>query len=375
MYYENKKDKMRNQFIMFVLLVVIIMLLCILIIKIDKPDVTQTVKTSYETEKLSTNNEKYVEKDITKTIEDVTKSVVGISKLEQNGNSIFLENAEKTLGLGSGIILTDNGYILTNEHVSGGKFGNCFVTLENGKVYDGTVVWSNNNLDLSIIKIVANGLSYINLGDSDSINLADEVYAIGNPIGIEFQRTITKGIISGINRTIKISETENSGTYMEDLIQTDATINEGNSGGPLINKNGELIGINTVKISDAEGIGFAVPVNIIKPILEKFVQNGKFEEAYLGIYGYDREVIPYLDSKLNIESGVYVASIQPDGPLFNGNINVGDIITKIDGIELSKMNDLRKYIYSKEPGNKVHLLVKREGEIKEREIEVELGKS
>ena len=170
MYYENKKDKMRNQFIMFVLLVVIIMLLCILIIKIDKPDVTQTVKTSYETEKLSTNNEKHVEKDISKTIENVTKSVVGISKLEQNGNSIFLENAEKTLGLGSGIILTDNGYILTNEHVSGGKFGNCFVTLENGKVYDGTVVWSNNNLDLSIIKIVANGLSYINLGDSDSIN-------------------------------------------------------------------------------------------------------------------------------------------------------------------------------------------------------------
>ena len=375
MYYENKKDKFRNQFITFVLLVVIIMLLCILILKIDKTDVSQTVKTNYEVEKLSTNLEEKVENSPSKIIKDVTKSVVGISKLEQNGNTIFLEGAEKTLGLGTGIILTDNGYILTNEHVSGTKYSNCYVTLENGKTFDGTVVWSNTNLDLSIIKIIANGLSYINLGDSDSIDLADEVYAIGNPIGIEFQRTITKGIISGINRTIKISETEDSGTYMEDLIQTDATINEGNSGGPLINSNGELIGINTVKISDADGIGFAVPINIIKPILEKLVQSGKFEEAYLGIYGYDKEVIPYLDSKLDIGSGIYVASIQADGPLFNGELKVGDIITEIDGIKINKMNDLRKYIYSKSPGEKVVLLVKREGEVAVKEIETTLGLS
>ena len=160
---------------------------------------------------------------------------------------------------------------------------------------------------------------------------------------------------------------------MEDLIQTDATINEGNSGGPLINTNGELIGINTVKISDADGIGFAVPINIIKPILEKLIQNGKFEEAYLGIYGYDKEVIPYLDSKLDIESGVYVASIQVDGPLFNSELKVGDIIVKIDGIEINKMNDLRKYIYSKSPGDKVILLIEREG--KEIEMEVELGQN
>ncbi len=375
MYYENKKDKFRNQFITFVLLVVIIMLLCILILKIDKTDVSQTVKTNYEVEKLSTNLEGKVENSPSKIIKDVTKSVVGISKLEQNGNTIFLEGAEKTLGLGTGIILTDNGYILTNEHVSGTKYSNCYVTLENGKTFDGTVVWSNTNLDLSIIKIIANGLSYINLGDSDSIDLADEVYAIGNPIGIEFQRTITKGIISGINRTIKISETEDSGTYMEDLIQTDATINEGNSGGPLINSNGELIGINTVKISDADGIGFAVPINIIKPILEKLAQSGKFEEAYLGIYGYDKEVIPYLDSKLDIESGIYVASIQADGPLFNGELKVGDIITEIDGIKINKMNDLRKYIYSKSPGEKVVLLIKREGEVTAKEIETTLGQS
>lgn len=374
MYYENKREKLRNQFIIFVLLITIILLLCVLIMKIDVPKVSGTVKTNYETEKLSTRSAEKVEKDTSKIIKDVTKSVVGVSKLEQNGNTIFLEDAEKTLGLGSGIILSDNGYILSNEHVSGGKYSNCFVTLENGKVYNGTVIWSDNNLDLSIIKISANGLEYINLGDSDNISLADDVYAIGNPIGIEFQRTITKGVISGINRTIKISETENSGVYMEDLIQTDATINEGNSGGPLINKDGELIGINTVKISEAEGIGFAVPVNIIKPILERLIKTGKFEEAYLGIYGYDKEVIPYLNSinsRLNIESGIYVASIQADGPLLNSEIQVGDIINSIDGIKINKMNDLRKYIYTKMPGDKVVLLIDRNGQNKE--IEISLG--
>ena len=374
MYYENKREKLRNQFIIFVLLITIILLLCVLIMKIDVPKVSGTVKTNYETEKLSTRSAEKVEKDTSKIIKNVTKSVVGVSKLEQNGNTIFLEDAEKTLGLGSGIILSDNGYILSNEHVSGGKYSNCFVTLENGKVYNGTVIWSDNNLDLSIIKISANGLEYINLGDSDNISLADDVYAIGNPIGIEFQRTITKGVISGINRTIKISETENSGAYMEDLIQTDATINEGNSGGPLINKDGELIGINTVKISEAEGIGFAVPVNIIKPILERLIKTGKFEEAYLGIYGYDKEVIPYLNSinsRLNIESGIYVASIQADGPLLNSEIQVGDIINSIDGIKINKMNDLRKYIYTKMPGDKVVLLIDRNGQNKE--IEISLG--
>lgn len=374
MYYENKREKLRNQFIIFVLLITIILLLCVLIMKIDVPKVSGTVKTNYEAEKLSTRSAEKVEKDTSKIIKDVTKSVVGVSKLEQNGNTIFLEDAEKTLGLGSGIILSDNGYILSNEHVSGGKYSNCFVTLENGKVYNGTVIWSDNNLDLSIIKISANGLEYINLGDSDNISLADDVYAIGNPIGIEFQRTITKGVISGINRTIKISETENSGAYMEDLIQTDATINEGNSGGPLINKDGELIGINTVKISEAEGIGFAVPVNIIKPILERLIKTGKFEEAYLGIYGYDKEVIPYLNSinsRLNIESGIYVASIQADGPLLNSEIQVGDIINSIDGIKINKMNDLRKYIYTKMPGDKVVLLIDRNGQNKE--IEISLG--
>lgn len=277
--------------------------------------------------------------------------------MQQSGNSIFLDDAEKKLGLGSGIIITENGYILTNQHVVGDKYSNCYVTLENGEVFNGSVVWADNNIDLAIVKVSTTNLEYMELADSDNVNLAQDVYAIGNPIGFEFQRTVTKGIISGLNRTIKIEE--NTSVYMEDLIQTDATINEGNSGGALINTNGELIGVNSVKISTAEGIGFAVPINIVKPIIEKLIQTGKFEESYLGIYGYDKEVIPYLDSTLTIESGVYVANILSDGPLFKSGILEGDIIMQIDNYQINKMNDLKKYIYSKNPGDTVTLVVKR----------------
>ena len=370
MYYESKTDKLKEQIMMFIFFLTLIILLIILILKLDGNKTNQTEISNYETSKLSTEKEQNVENNIQKHINNVVKTVVGISKLKQNGTSIFLDNSEQKLGLGSGIILSDNGYILTNQHVAGNKYSNCYVTLEDGQIYDGTVVWADTNLDLAIVKITATNLHYIELADSDKINLADEVYAIGNPIGIEFQRTVTKGIISGKDRTIKLQEGENS-SYMEDLIQTDATINEGNSGGPLVNTKGELIGVNTVKITEAEGIGFAVPINIVKPILEKLMNTGKFEEAYLGIYGYDKEVIPYLENNLEIQSGVYVASISADGPLFNKEIKVGDIITKIDDIEINKMNDLRKYIYSKNPKDKVKLTVKRNNT--EKVLEVQLG--
>ena len=368
MYYENNKEKQKERVILYFFMVVVIILFVILIWKIDSTKmVTQT---NYEATKLYKEPEKKIEKNISDIIESSVKSVVGISKLQQNGNSIFLGNSEEKLGLGSGIIVTDTGYILTNQHVVGDKFSNCYVTLENGDNYDGTVVWADSNIDLAIIKISGTNLDYMQLSDSDNIRLAEEVYAIGNPIGIEFQRTVTKGIISGINRTIKIEDSEES-NYMEDLIQTDATINEGNSGGPLINSKGELIGVNTVKISEAEGIGFAVPINIVKPIIEELVKNGKFEEAYLGIYGYDKEVIPYLDSSLKIQSGVYIAKILVDGPLKNTGIIESDIITKIEDTQIYKMNDLKKYIYTKKPGDKVKLTIQRKNE--EIVVDVTLG--
>lgn len=380
MYYENKKENL-IKYIIFLMLIIIIFLLWIMVMKMDYSN--PNAYGNYNSEKLAYENiinqtaeddllEKVNDKEeVENMIEKCTKSIVGISKIKQNDSAIFVEDSEVKLGLGSGVIISENGYILTNAHVVGNKYSNCYVTLENGKNYTASVVWEDSNIDLAIIKILANGLDVIDLGDSDKICIAEDVYAIGNPIGYEFQRTVTKGIISGINRTIKI-ENEVESQYMEDLIQTDATINEGNSGGALINDDGKLIGINTVKLSDVDGIGFAVPINIVKPIIEKLMKDKVFEEAYLGIFGYDKEVIPYLNSELNIDTGVYVAKVNVDGPLFSKNVLEGDVILAIDNNEITKMNELKKIIYSKKPGDKVKLKIKRN--INEFEIEAILGK-
>ena len=315
------------------------------------------------------------DENVQNIIEKTTECVVGISKIKNTGSTIFLNDGVSELGLGSGVIVTENGYILSNEHVTGEKYTSCYVTLEDGRTYKANVVWSNSNLDLSICKVNMTGLPYATLGSSENLKIGQAVYAIGNPIGFEFQRTVTAGIISAINRTIKLEEkqgNETKTTYMDDLIQTDATINQGNSGGPLINTNGEIIGINTVKITSAEGIGFAVPIDVIKPIINSYKNEGKFEEATLGIFAYDKNMIPYIDSSIEIKNGIYVAEISRYSAASKTNLAVGDIITKVDNTELNKMSDLRSYIYSKKPGDKVTLTVYRKN--REYTLEVTLGK-
>lgn len=364
MYYgETSRRKMEKVWVT-VFMCATLIFLWMLMLKVDFIN-KNSEKESYKAEKLSTNYEENVEKDSNNTsersiIEDASKSVVGISKLENSGIAFYADD-KNLIGVGSGVLISENGYILTNEHVAGSKYSNVYVTLENGAKYNSNVIWSDSSLDLAIIKIPGENFNYLNLGDSDRIFLGENVYAIGNPIGAEFQRTVTKGIISGKNRTIKIVENDKE-MYMEDLIQTDATINNGNSGGPLINDNGELLGINTVKISGVDGIGFSIPINIIKPLLELLEKEGNIPESYLGIYAFDKEVIPYLKSDLKFDKGIYVVSIDNQESLSGGNIMVGDIIEKVDGIEVNKMNELRKIIYTKKPGELVKLEINRNGQ-------------
>lgn len=376
MYEYRKRPSKLKKIIMTIILIIIVAAISIFIydmyINIDvysheQDKGNEATRVSYaEQENQTQGNE-----TSSSMLDDVVKCVVGISKIKNTGSSIFLNNSTEDLGLGTGMVVSQNGYILTNWHVAGDKFSNCYVTLENGNVYSGTVVWADSDLDLAIVKISVTDLDCITLGDSDNIKLGDQTYAIGNPIGVEFQRTVTSGIISGIDRTIKI-EDENGTSYMEDLIQTDATINPGNSGGPLVNANGEVIGINSVKIEDAEGIGFAIPINIVKPIIESFNNNGNFEEAYIGIFAYDKNVIPYLNSELRFDSGIYVAQITKDGPSYNSGLKDGDIITKIDEITINKMSELRSYIYTKTVGDEVNLTVLRNN--REYNIKITLGK-
>ena len=309
--------------------------------------------------------------EVSDIVEETIKSVVGISKIKNSGTSIFGKTSVQQLGLGTGVVISENGYILTNEHVSGARYSTCYITLENGDIYNGNVVWSDSNLDVAIVKINMKGMTPITLGDSDTVKIAEKVYAIGNPIGVEFQRTVTSGIISGKNRTIRLEENEII-TYMEDLIQTDATINPGNSGGPLINERGEMLAINSVKITSAEGIGFAIPINIIKPVIEQMVTTGKFDEAYLGIFAYDRGVIPYIEHDVGFDKGIYVAQVDITGPARDTGLKVGDIILKIDNQQVDKMSELRQYIYTKKPDDEVSLVVLRGNN--ELQIKVVLGR-
>lgn len=296
--------------------------------------------------------------NLEEVIENITECTVGISKIKDIGSTIFLEKSTENLNLGSGVIISSEGYILTNQHVAGEKYSTCYITLKNGVTCNAVVVWASDDLDLAIIKVNMKELPEAILGDSDDVRIGSNAYAIGNPVGYELQRTVTFGIISGTNRTIKVEDEEKK-TYLEGLIQTDATINQGNSGGPLINSNGEVIGITTLKIDDADGIGFAIPINIVKPILRKLLETGEFDEPYLGISGYDKDAIPYLSSNINFESGIYVEEVDEFGPLKDSKLRKGDIIEKIDGIEIDSMNQLKEYVYSKNVGDIVMLTVKK----------------
>lgn len=359
----QKRRRIKNYCIgvfICILLVFIVALLYLLYQNIYLPNTDLLTPQKIEATRVSQTIEQVQEenKNITQVLARVNESVVGISKLKNPGNTVFLEGGSSQLGLGTGMIVTNNGYILTNEHVSGSKYSTCYVTLESGKSYKADVVWSDSDIDLSIVKINAKNLPYVTFGDSEYVQVGEKVYAIGNPIGFEFQRTVTSGIISAVNRSITITENEKS-SYMEDLIQTDATINPGNSGGPLINAKGEVIGINSVKITSAEGIGFAIPINVVKTIVQRFETDGKFEEATLGIFAYDKNVIPYLNSNLQLENGIYVVQIKRNSPAARYGLKEKDILLSIDGIPLEKMCDLRCYIYEKKPGDKVALQILR----------------
>ena len=354
----KKKSIRKNIFIVFIVIISIILIASLIrlymITDVEKINEDLKVERTSQTTQAVESKDKTIE-DI---IEEVNHSVVGISKIKDMGSSIFTEDGIEKLGLGTGIIASSNGYIITNKHVSGDKYSSCYVTLENGNTYDATVVWADATLDLSIVKINLEGLTAIKLGDSNSVKAGQSVYAIGNPIGYEFERTVTSGIISAKSRTLKFTENGEE-VLMTDLIQTDATINPGNSGGPLINTNGEVIGINSLKIDSAEGIGFAVPINVIKPIIEKYSTTGNFEEPSIGISGYDKNIIPYIDKTFKLDSGVYIENITINSPAANSGLVKGDIILKIDDKLIYTMNDIKEYIYTKNPGDIIKIEYKR----------------
>lgn len=297
-------------------------------------------------------------------IEDVLPSVVGIS------TSASKSGESSSWYMGSGVIATEDGYIITNQHVIGDGTDKIVVTLYNGATKEAREIWSDSVLDLAVIKIDGGRFSKAVLGDAEKLRVGESVIAIGNPLSMQFERTVTAGIVSALNRTITIDSNGISG-YMEDLIQTDASINPGNSGGPLLNTDGEVVGINTIKVSTAEGMGFAVPINLCVPVVERIQNMGEFRTPYLGLYAYTSEAARYLNKSAGFSRGLYVAQLDAAGPAFAAGLRYGDIIMYADGTEVNSMLALRRQLFTHQPGESIKISFLRDNSL--REIAVTLG--
>lgn len=291
-------------------------------------------------------------------------SVVGITTVGVQENMFFQGRVVE--GVGSGVVVSKDGYILTNAHVvQDGKAEKIEVLLTNGKKSSAKLLWYDTTLDLAVIKTDMTGLKPVEMGDSDKVQIGDKAIAIGNPLGLDLQSTLTSGYISGKDRTITLQ----NGLQMDGLMQTDAAINSGNSGGGLFDQEGKLIGINTAKAS-AEGIGFTIPINVAKTIVDNIVSGGSFEGVKLGISGVDVKTFQQATGqKLSIDKGIYVVEVVRGSSAQKTGVTRGDIITKVNGKEINTMSSLKKALLEVRPQQKGKITVYRDGNTKDLDIE------
>lgn len=270
-------------------------------------------------------------------------------------------------GTGSGVIMTEDGTIMTNAHVVSGA-QSITVRVMDGTEYEATLLGVDEKTDLAVIKIDATGLTPAEFGDSSSIVQGEIAVAIGNPLGLAFEGSVTQGIISAVSREIEVDG--RTMTY----IQTDAAINPGNSGGALVNGSGQVIGINSVKVSssDVEGLGFAIPISVALPIAEQLTTYGYVTgRPSIGIGGED--VTDYMVYYYRIPRGVLVGLVTPDSGAEAGGVEVGDVIVGLNGVSVSSMDELTNEKDKFSPGDTVTLTVYRSGEYVE--LDVVLGES
>ncbi len=291
--------------------------------------------------------------------EKTKNTVVGVTTTLTMVYESFWGSQERDgQSIGSGIIVDPNGLILTNSHVIGdGHAKKIVVSLTDGTTEEASVLWYDQALDLAVIKINRTGLSAAELGDSDTLIVGEPVVAIGNPMSLSLNGTLTNGVVSGLNRSITIN-----GTTIKPLIQTNASINPGNSGGPLFNAEGKVIGINTAKMSSAEGLGFSIPINVVIPILNQITKGETVNSLYIGIQGMSvSEYKERMGIALTVESGVFVAEIVKDSPADKAGLMYGDIIIAIDKTEIKEMTDLKRTLYNYKEGDKVQVKYLRNG--------------
>ena len=308
----------------------------------------------------------------------ILPSIVGI-QIEYNVTSMFSifggNQTSTATATGSGIIISDDGYILTNNHVVSSSEAEAYyqvseatkitVTLFNDDTqYDAKIVGTDEETDLAVIKIDATGLTKAEFADSDSIKVGEFAMAVGSPLGL--QSTITCGVVSAVNR--EVTDTDGK-TYT--LIQTDAAINAGNSGGALVNGEGKVIGVNTLKLTgnDVEGMGFAIPINSTTDITSQLIQYSKVRRPYIGVTGMDLDA--ETAKKNNLVEGIYVKDVETFSAAEKAGIKIGDVIVKADGKDVKTMDELNEIKNSHSIGDEMTITVNRDGQ--EKDLTITLG--
>jgi len=259
-------------------------------------------------------------------------------------------------GSGSGFIISQDGFVVTNSHVVS-KAERIKVSLQNGSEYTAEKVGDDPASDLAVIKIHGERFPYARFGNSQQLRVGQLAIAIGNPYGFEY--TVTAGVVSALGRSLR----SQSGRLIDNIIQTDAALNPGNSGGPLVNSSGEIIGVNTAVILPAQGICFAIAANTAQFVVSKLITSGKVRRAYLGVGGQSVKLNPHLVKHLDlaVNSGIQILSIEADGPVYNAELYVGDIIIGFDDHAIANIDELHRILDETVIGREGMLQILRNG--------------
>jgi len=341
--------------------------------KFESANQPQVVQANYT---LPTSNYAAEVTDFTKAAEETVHAVVHVKNTSVSRSNPLAEffygegaggGGRPTIGTGSGVIISPDGYIITNNHVIRGA-KELEITLNNQKSYPAEVIGADESTDIALIKIDAEDLPFVAIANSDNVRVGEWVLAVGNPFNLT--STVTAGIVSAKARNINISR----GKMVESFIQTDAAVNPGNSGGALVNVRGELVGINTAISSQTGsyvGYSFAVPSNIAKKVVEDLMEFGDVRAAYLGIQPAELNSELVKELGLNQTQGVLVANVTENGGAIKAGMKINDIIIQVNQIKINKFSDLKGFLSTKRPGDVVNVTVLRNS--KEKQFEVKLG--
>ncbi len=301
---------------------------------------------------------------VVRAAKSVGPAVVGITNKTIARD--WFNNPVQTEGCGSGVIFRSDGYIVTNNHVIEGA-KELIVSLADGRSVKGKVVGADALTDIAVVKVEENDLPAAAFGNSDEVVVGEPAIAIGNPMGLEFKGSVTAGVISALNRTLELSDRRVK------LLQTDAAINPGNSGGALVNADALVIGINSAKLAanGVEGMGFAIPINTVRTVVEELMSKGYVARPYLGVTIFDKETAARYGYQLNIDKGVYVYRVSLDAPAGKAGLQRGDVILKVNDKEVNSVMELKNEIADAEVGAKMTIVYERDGDKHSVEVTLE----